>query len=108
MSKPTSAASGAKKQVKWVRYVLLAALGLGVYHILTGPSGALHLMKLRRENAKLGSELDSLALRKQALVIEKQRLEKDTAYIERVARKELGMAKPDEKVFRFVVPKDRK
>lgn len=99
---------GAKHRIKWVRYALLAAFAFGVYHILTGPSGALNILRLRQDNARLGSELDSLALRKQSLEIEKQRLEKDTAYIERVARKELGMAKPDEKVFRFVVPKDRK
>ena len=42
------------------------------------------------------------------LEIEKVRLEKDSAYLERVARKELGMAKPDEKVFRFVQPNNPK
>ena len=54
------------------------------------------------------ADLDSLAQRKQDLLIEKGRLEKDSAYIERLARKELGMAKPDEKVFRFVSPKEGK
>ena len=92
----------AKKKVKWLRYVLLGLGGLGVYHILTGPSGAVNLMKLKRENAEKSRELDSLQARKQALEVEKVRLEKDSAYLERVARKELGMAKPEEKVFRFM------
>lgn len=96
----------ARTRVKWIRYVLLGAFGLGVYHILTGPSGALNLMKLRKERARMQDGLDSLAQRKADLEIEKRRLEKDSTYLERVARKELGMAKPDEKVFRFVVPKD--
>lgn len=96
------------KRVKWIRYVLLGVVGMGVYHILTGPSGALNLLRLKRDKAKMVADLDSLSQRKQDLVIEKGRLEKDTAYIERVARKELGMAKPDEKVFRFVTPKDQK
>lgn len=100
--------SPGRKRVKWIRYAILAAFGLGVYHILTGPSGALNLMSLRKERARMESGLDSLAQRKADLEIEKRRLEKDSAYIERVARKELGMAKPDEKVFRFVVPKDGK
>jgi cell division protein FtsB len=104
MGKSTASQSGSRKRVKWLRYVLLGVTGLGVYHILSGPSGALNLFKLRRDNAKLLGELDSLSLRKQALEIEKQRLEKDSAYLERVARKELGMSKPDEKVFRFVQP----
>lgn len=97
-----------RKRVKWIRYAILAAFALGVYHILTGPSGALNLMRLRNERAQSEAGLDSLAQRKADLEIEKRRLEKDTAYIERVARKELGMAKPDEKVFRFVLPKDSK
>jgi cell division protein FtsB len=93
-----------KRKVKWVRYVLLSVVGFGVYHILSGPSGALNLIKLRKTNAREARELDSLALRKQALEVEKARLEKDSAYIERVARKELGMAKPGEKVFRYMAP----
>ena len=31
-----------------------------------------------------------------------QRLTNDTAYIERIAREKLGMARPDEKVYKFV------
>jgi cell division protein FtsB len=108
MGKSSTPNPSTRKRVKWLRYVLLAVAGFGVYHILSGPSGAVNLFRLRNENAKLGGELDSLALRKQALEIEKQRLEKDSAFIEGVARKELGMAKPNEKVYRFVAPGDRK
>jgi cell division protein FtsB len=93
-----------KKRVKWIRYVLLGMAGLGVYHILTGPSGAVNLLHLKREKARMEAELDSLSRRKQDLAAEKARLEKDSAYIERVARKELGMSRPEEKVFRFVAP----
>jgi cell division protein FtsB len=97
-----------KKRVKWIRYVLLGVAGLGVYHVLTGPSGALNLLRLKREKARMETELDSLARRKRDLQVEKARLERDSAYIEQVARKELGMARPEEKVFRFVSPKDGK
>ncbi len=108
MGKTSATNPGSRKRIKWLRYFLLAAAGLGVYHILSGPSGALNLFRLRKENADLTGELDSLALRKQALEIEKQRLEKDTAYLEGVAREELGMAKPNERVYRFVQPGDKK
>lgn len=100
MAKP----SAPKRKVKWVRYALLSVIGMGVYHILSGPSGALNLYKLRKANAKEARELDSLALRKRELETEKSRLEKDSSYIEKVARKELGMAKPGEKVFRYMSP----
>ena len=96
------------RRVKWLRYVLLGVAGLGVYHVLTGPSGALNLLRLKRERAKMEADLDSLTQRKRDLQVEKARLERDSAFIERVARKDLGMARPDEKVFRFVTPKERK
>ncbi len=104
MAKASAPKSGSKKRVKWIRYALLGMFGMGVYHILSGPSGAMNLLKLRKTNARMAGELESLVQRKQALAVEKVRLEKDSAYLERVARKDLGMAKPDEKVFRFVQP----
>ena len=97
-----------KKKLKWIRYVLLAVIGLGLYHILSGPSGAVNILRLHRENADARRELDSLEARKRDLEIEKLRLQGDSAYLEKVARKELGMAKPGEKVFRYMAPADKK
>ena len=97
-----SSAPKRKGKVKWVRYALLSVMGLGIYHILSGPSGAINLLKLRKANAKQARELDSLTVHRSERAIEKVRLEKDSAYIEQVARKELGMAKTGEKVFRFM------
>ena len=104
MPKAIQPKSNSKKSVKWIRYAILAMVAIGIYHIMSGPSGTLNLFKLRSANAKLAHELDSLTLRKQSLITEKARLETDSAYLERVARKDLGMAKPTEKVFRFVKP----
>lgn len=104
MAKNPVPKNGSIKRMKWIRYVLLGMAGFGLYHILSGPSGALNIVKLRKSNARISEELDSLALRKQALAQEKRRLEKDSAYLERVARKDLGMARPEEKVFRYVSP----
>ncbi len=91
-----------KRNIKWLRYVLLVVVGLGFYHVLSGPSGGLNLFRLRAANAEQTRQLDSLTQRRSSLQVEKVRLEKDSAYIERVARKELGMAKPGEKVFRYM------
>lgn len=103
MVKPASP----KPKVKWIRYVLLGVGGLAVYHILSGPSGAINIMKLRVANEEKRRELDSLQTRKRELEIEKGLLEKDSAYLEAVARKELGMAKPGEKVFRYMAPEKK-
>lgn len=97
-----------RKRVRWLRYVLMGVAGLGLYHILTGPSGAVNLLRLRKERADLEAGLDSLARRKQQLKVEKFRLERDSSYMEQVARRELGMARPDEKVYRFIRPKTGK
>lgn len=93
---------GERRKVKWLRYVLLAVVGLGLYHILSGPSGAINILRLHRENEAQRRELDSLETRKRELETEKLRLQGDSAYLAKVARKELGMAKPGEKVFRFM------
>ena len=95
-------AGGERKKFKWGRLALLAAAGLGLYHILSGPAGALNLFKLHRENRSLRGELDSLETRRHELAVEKARLQNDSAYLEKVARKELGMSKPGEEVFRFM------
>ena len=97
-----------KNKVKWIRYVLLGLGVAGAYQVAVGPSGALNLIRLRSENQERRQELDSLRARKQELEIEKVRLERDSAYLEKVARKDLGMARPDEKVFRYMVTDDRK
>lgn len=102
MGKAKATDGGSKKRTKWLRYVLLGVAAVGLYHILSGPSGVLNLVELREANAALAAELDSLELRKQDLIVQKRRLEKDSAYLERIARKDLGMSKPHEKVFRFV------
>lgn len=98
----------AGRKVKWVRYLVLFIFGYGLYHIMSGPSGAMNLFKLKQANANQRRELDSLTRRKAELEVEKVRLQKDSTYIERVARKELGMAKPGEKVFRYMAPVEKK
>ncbi|HLP41796.1 MAG TPA: septum formation initiator family protein [Fibrobacteria bacterium] len=97
-----------KRKPKWARYVLLGLGGLGFFHILSGPSGAINLFKLRQANTEMRDELDSLVERKRQLEIEKTRLVSDSAYLEQLARKELGMARPGEKVFRYMVSKKDK
>ena len=71
------ATSSGKRRVKWLRYVLLGVGGLGLYHVLTGPSGTINLLRLKREKAKMEADLDSLTRRKRDLQVEKSRLEEE-------------------------------
>jgi cell division protein FtsB len=95
---------GARKPSKrfhWLRWLLLGLLITAAYDVMTGPSGILNLRKMADINADKRADLDSLARRRDALAAEKQRLLSDSSYLEAVARRELGMAKPGEKVYRF-------
>jgi cell division protein FtsB len=100
--------SSDKKPAKPLRRVLLWALPVAglllAYQVLTGPRGVLKISDLRAEKHKILREIDSLETRKSELLDEKRRLLGDTAYLEKLARKELGMAKPGEMVYRFVAP----
>ena len=91
-----------KKRQPWVRWILIALILFALYHVLSGPNGLLNLRTLQGEERAARKHIDSLAGRKQELEAEKQRLLTDSVYLEKLARQQLGMAKPKEKVYRFV------
>ncbi len=91
-----------KKRRPWIRWALIALALFIFYHILAGRNGLFKLAELRREQRIAQGRIDSLATRKLTLEAEKQRLLTDSAYMEKLARQELGMAKPKEKIYRFV------
>lgn len=72
-----------------------------VYDVLTGASGLMNLQTLAEENSGKRHELDSLVEVRETLARQKKRLTTDSSYMEAMARKELGMAKPGEKIYRF-------
>jgi len=74
----------------------LIALAVGS---LFGDSGILHLMQERDRLGTLRSELEQLRSDNGRLAEEIQALKSDPRSIERLAREELGLAKPGEVVF---------
>lgn len=102
---------GARKTTKrfhWLRWLLLALFLTAAYDVMTGPSGILNLRHMAEQNEAKRAALDSLSHRQQELRVEKQRLTSDSAYLETVARRELGMAKPGEKVYRYERTQDER
>ena len=97
-------AKNEKKRFPWIRWGLLLLALISLYHVFAGKNGILKLQELGREKHAAPHRADSLAIRKQELAAEKNRLLTDSAYLEKLARQELGMAKPKEKVYRFVSP----
>lgn len=69
-----------------------------------GDHGIYRLYELKREKERLLQEIDRLRKEQQDLMTEKGRLESDLEYIEKLAREQHRMARPEEKVFKVVEP----
>ena len=82
--------------------VLLLFLILMGSVILFGSRGVLDNHRLDRKLLDLRQSNDELAAKNDALKKEILRLRNDLRYIEKVARDELGMVKPSDRVYRRV------
>jgi len=70
--------------------------------LLAGDQGVVSLYRTWRQMGRLN---DSLAVSRRtidSLKTEIQRLTSDTAYIERIAREKYGMARENEKMYKFI------
>ena len=79
--------------------VLLAA-GLAVY----GGHQMLRVRAMRGEIAAMERDLVSLRARTTELSRTVERLRNDPAYVEKIAREELGYVRPDETILKFPTP----
>ncbi|MBI2956615.1 MAG: cell division protein FtsL [Acidobacteria bacterium] len=84
------------------RRLLLTLLGLAllalVVHTVFGEHGYLALARQREELKRLEQEIDRLEEENRRLAEEVQTLKSDPRAIERVAREQLKMARPGEKI----------
>lgn len=84
------------------RRLLLTFLGLAllalVVHTIFGQNGYLALRRQRQEQDRLQSEIERLQEENRRLAAEVEKLKNDPRAIERVAREELKMARPGEKI----------
>ena len=93
-----------KKAAGLASAIALIALLVGS---LFGDRGILHLMAQRERAAVLAHELESLREENERLAGDIQALRSDPAAIERIAREELGFARPGETVFLIREPAPR-
>ena len=96
----------ADKQKKFVRGTLLLLAAILFIVFFFGDHGLLQLYKLKKERTKIQNHISYLRENRKKLMIEKNRLENDLKYIEKIAREKYRMAKPGEKVFK-VIPKEK-
>jgi cell division protein FtsB len=82
----------------WIVAVVLVAL---VVAALLGDNGVLQLWRLQAEVESLHREVQALEAENERLARAIAELRHDPAVIERLAREELGLVRPGERVLRF-------
>ena len=86
-----------------VLWIIVGFLILFAFLYLPGLS---RLQELRSEEERLSKELGEINQKIQKLEEEKNLLQKDQDYLEKVVREELGLVRPGEMVYKLV-PEDR-
>ena len=89
-----------KKLFKY-SFITLLFLGLIITWLGFGERGFLHLYRMEKNRQAYLERIREVEKENQALIEEIRRLNTDTAYLESVARKELGLVKEDEILYRF-------
>ena len=84
--------------------VLIAAIALVLGSLLLMPDGVPSLLALRRERQRLGEQAVALLEQNDALREQIHRLRTDDRFLEEIARRELGLVRGDEVVYRFRRP----
>ena len=82
-----------------LRYVLLAGGCVLVIDALVGDKGLLAMIQARQEYATLEQSLSDVRAENARLRDEARRLREDPSAVEELARRELGLIKPGEKLF---------
>ena len=88
------------------KILILGALILVIIFFF-GDHGVYRLYTIKSEKTHLMEDIDSLRAEQEELIGEKDKLENDLDYIERLARERHRMAKPGEKVFKVVEKEKR-
>ncbi len=97
--KPTTTERHARKGHGTAFYVLVFVTALLVLNALFGDKGVLAMMQARRDYARLDAELQRQKSENAQLREQARKLKDDPATIEDLARRELGLIKPGEKLF---------
>ncbi len=80
-----------------VAVVVLLAVGLAVF----GVRESVHVFRMRQELGTLERDVQALGARQKKLEEQAERLRNDPAYIEKLAREEMGMVREGETVLKF-------
>ena len=97
----------AEAQRKFFRGIILFGISFLIIVFLFGDHGVYQLYKIKSQRKATQQRIEELKTEIALLENEKNRLQTDLDYIERLAREKYRMAKTGEKVFK-VIPRDEK
>ncbi|HJX34801.1 MAG TPA: septum formation initiator family protein [Desulfatiglandales bacterium] len=96
-----------KKEFIKIFCLVLFFLGLIVIWLTFGDRGFIHLFRMEKERQAHAERIRVLEEENQKLLKEIERLRSDKAYVESEARKELGLLRENEVIYRFEEERDR-
>lgn len=91
--------TGGSTARRLARYGLMALTAVVLIDAVVGEKGVLALMRVRDEYRELQSSLRAVRAENQRLREQARRYREDPVAIEELARKDLGLIKPGEKLF---------
>lgn len=80
---------------------ITVALAYLSYNLVFGDMGLIKYLELRKNKDRLETEISQVGKENKALGEQVNSLKKDPYFIEKYAREEYGMAKPDEFIFQY-------
>ncbi|MCI0471003.1 MAG: septum formation initiator family protein [Candidatus Aminicenantes bacterium] len=90
------------RPIKIGRWIVIGIVFILLIFLLTGRAGLINMYRFHQGTQKISEEITRRNETIDSLKTTIKKLEKDTAYIEKIAREKLGMAKKGEKVYKFV------
>ena len=95
----------AATQKQFIRGIILLLCITLLIIFIFGDHGLLQLYKLERERAKVQAQIAQLRKERERVMVEKNQLENDIQYLEKLARERYRMVKPGEKVYKVIPEK---
>ena len=95
----------AATQKQFIRGIIFLLCITLLIIFIFGDHGLLQLYKLKRDRAKVQTQIAQLRKERERVMVEKNRLENDIQYLEKLARERYRMVKPGEKVYKVIPEK---
>lgn len=89
-----------RRNIVFFTVIILAFLYIGTT-LLLGDMGLIKYLKLKKIRNNLEAEIHTMEKENKILKAQINALKEDPYYIEKYAREEFGLAKPDEYIFQF-------